>query len=105
MYNVIGNDRPSSKDLHDYVVEEAAQKWKDLGKKLLPFEACAILDVIEADHLRDADSCCKRVLREWLETTSEEATWNELIRALRSPSVQLNTLAGRLEQMLSTECK
>ena len=32
-----------------------------------------------------------------------DATWNQLIKALKSPSVQTNYLAGQLEQMLITE--
>ena len=33
------------------------------------------------------------------------ATWNQLIKALRSPNIQLDYLASQLEQMLNTECK
>ena len=32
-----------------------------------------------------------------------DATWNQLIKALKSPSVQINYFAGQLEQMLITE--
>ena len=59
------------------------------------------LDIIEADHCHDTVRCMK-VLEIWLETSSD-ATWNQLIRALRSPSVQLYDLADQLERMIIKE--
>ena len=98
---IIGCDRPSLRALHDHVVNNVAGKWRDLGVQLLPPE---MVDIIAVDHPHDVVSCCKSVLKKWRETTTD-ATWNQLIRALRSPSVQLNHLAGQLEQMLITERK
>ena len=100
----IGNQPPSLKDLYDHVVNEIAHKWRDLGVQLLRPDQGNVLNIIAVDHPNDAVSCCKCVLEKWLDTTSD-ATWNELIRALRSPSVQLVSFAGQLEQMLITECK
>ena len=62
-----------------------------------------MLDMIAADHHSDV-SCCRAVLERWLETTPD-ASWNQLIRALRSPIVQLDSLADQLEQMLDIKCK
>ena len=62
-----------------------------------------MIDIIAADHPHDVVSCCQCVLKKWLDTTS--ATWNQLIKALRSPSVQMDYFAGQLEQMLITQCK
>ena len=100
----IGSDRPSLKDLYDHVVMKVADKWKDLGVHLLRSDQERMLDIIEADYSHDAVRCCKRLFTKWLNTT-EDATWNMLIKALRSPSVQLDYLAGQLEEMLITECK
>ena len=99
----IGSDKPLLKDLHGHVVNDVAVKWRDLGVQLLRANQEKMLDIIAADHPHDVVSCCKRVLEKWLDTATD-ATWNELIRALRSPGVQLDYLAGQLEQMLSTEC-
>ena len=99
---IIGSDRPSLKALHDHVVNSVAGKWKDLGVQLLPPD---MIDIIAADHPHDVVSCCKSVLKKWLETTTTDATWNQLIGALRSPSVQLHHFASHLEQMLCTERK
>ena len=95
----IESDRPSLRSLHDHVVNGVAGKWKDLGVQLLPPE---MVDIIAADHPHDVVSCCKCVLKKWLDTTTD-ATWNQLIKALRSPSVQMDYLAGQLEQMLLPE--
>ena len=97
----IGSDRPSLRALYDHVANGGAGKWRDLGVQLLPPE---MVDIIAVDHPNDAVSCCKCVLKKWRETATD-ATWNQLIRALRSPSVQLNYLASQLEQMLITERK
>lgn len=99
-----GSDRPSLKDLYDHVVPKVADKWEDLGVQLLRPDQEKMLDVIAADSSHDVVSCCKRVLKKWLET-STNATWNELIRALRRPSMELDRLANQLERMLSIECK
>ena len=88
--------------LHDHVVNSVAGKWRDLGVQLLPSD---MVDIIAVDHPNDAVSCCKSVLKKWLETTTTDATWNQLIKALRSPSVLMNHLASQLEQMLITERK
>ena len=98
-YNTIGSDRPSLKALHDHVVNTVAGKWRDLGVQLLPPD---MVDIIAADHPHDVVSCCKYVLKKWRETTTD-ATWNQLISALRSTSVQLDYFAGQLERMLSPE--
>ena len=81
-----------------------AYRWRDLGVQLLLPDHQRVLRVIAADHPSDTVSCCKCVLEKWLDTTTD-ATWNQLITALRSPSVQLDYLASQLDQMLSTECK
>ena len=101
----IGRDRPSLQDLSEHVVTIAADKWRDLGVQLLPrLGQEKMLDIIAEDHPHDVVSCCKCVLKKWLDTTTD-ATWNELIRALRSPTIQLDYEADRLEQILIVECK
>ena len=57
--------------------------------------------MIAADHPRDDVRCSMGVLDTWL----PDASWNQLISVLRSPTVQLDSLADQLEQMLNTECK
>ena len=86
------------------MVNNVAAKWRDLGVQLLRADQEKMLDIIAANHPHDVVSCCKCVLKKWLDTTND-ATWNELIRALRSPSVQLDYEAGQVEQIMYTKCK
>ena len=96
--------------LHDITWElifhliRCSQPTENTGVQLLRPDQEKVLDVIAADRSHDVVSCCKRVLKKWLET-STNATWNELIRALRRPSVELDCLANQLERMLSIERK
>ena len=62
------------------------------------------LDIIAANHPQGVVRCCQCVLEKWLDTNTG-ATWNQLIEALKSPGVQLDYFAGKLEQMLSPKCK
>ena len=100
----VGNKRPLLKDLYDHVVIKVADKWRDLGVQLLGPDHQGMLNVIAADHPHDVTNRCKGVLEKWLDTNMN-ATWNELIEALRSPGIQLNYLAGQIEQMINTKCK
>ena len=64
-----------------------------------------MLAIIETGFPHDAVSNCERVLDRWL-MIAEDATWNQLIRALRSPNVELNYLADRLKKMIIiAECE
>ena len=92
------------KDLHDHVVQKVAHKWKDLGVQLLRTDQQEALRIIELDHPRDTVECCKCVFEKWLDTTTD-ATWNWLISALRSPTVQLDYLAAQIENMMVVEVR
>ena len=94
-----GSDRPALRDLNYNVVKQAAHKWRDIRVVL---EELGKINVI-ADHDDDV-SCFRAVLYTWLQT-SPDASWYQLIRALRSPTVQLDSLADQLEKMLNTKCK
>jgi len=96
-----GEDQPTLRDLYIHVSQEAANKWKDIGVLLID---PAILKVIEKDHPQDVTTCCKCMLEKWLDT-QPDASWNQLLNALRSSCVQLNTLAHQIEQMLRKKCK
>ena len=97
-----GSNRPKLKDIHRHVVQQAAHKWRDIGVSL---EVVYLkMEMIAADHPHDDVRCLMGVLDTWLMNTPD-ASWNQLISALRSPTVQLDSLADQLEQMMSTECK
>ena len=84
-----GSDRPKLKDIHHHVVQQAAHKWRDVGVSLEV--AYLKMEMIAADHPRDDVRCFMSVLDTWLMNTPD-ASWNQLISALRSPTVQLEDL-------------
>jgi len=100
----LGNDRPLIKDLHDHVVLKVAHKWKDLGVQLLRPDQQERLDIIKSDHSQDSVECCKCVFKKWLDS-NDDATWNQLTTALRSPSVELHNLATQIEGKMIEECE
>ena len=92
------------RDLYVHVVGSVAENWKDVGVQLLRSDQAYQLGIIETNYPQDVVRCCKRVLEKWLQS-SVDATWNQLIEALRRPSVGLNYFASELEQRLKPECK
>ena len=55
------------------------------------------MNTIEADTINDAARCCRKMFSKWL-NTDELASWDKLIKALRT--VQLNDVASHIEQLL-----
>ena len=100
--NVYGGERPSLKLLYKHVVPGAATKWRELGVELLDADSEIVLSTIEENHPKDVEKCCKLMLDKWLKT-SVNASWKQLIQALKSPAIKLNHLASDLYQQLSEE--
>ena len=86
------------------MVQNVAHKWKDIGVQLLRPDQQEAVRIIELDHPRDTVECCKRVFEKWLDTTPD-ATWNRLISALRSPTVQLDYWAAQIGNMMVVEVR
>ena len=74
-------------------------KWHYLGIELLDSSDIGELDTIEAEHPSDLNKGCIKMFELWLKK-QPKASWNQLIEALRQPSVELDTLASKIEQML-----
>jgi len=97
----IGEDLPSLRDLYIHALKEAADRWRDIGVLLLN---PATLRIIEKNNPQDVEKCCKCMLEKWLDT-QPDACWNQLLEVLRSPGVELNTLAHQIELKLRRKCK
>ena len=95
-----GDDRPILRDLYDHVVPSVADKWRDLGVKLLhPTQIeQRVLEVIAADHPHSVENCCKSMFEKWL-NTQEDASWQQLLEALHT--MQLNYLAEQIDNKLT----
>ena len=85
-------------------MRKVAAKWRELGVQLLRSDQTNELDIIAANYPQDVVGRCQRVIEKWWDTNTG-ATWNQLIAVLKGPSVQLDHFAGKLEQMLTPECK
>ena len=92
-----GNDQPALKLLNKHVRKGASSKWHDLGLELLEQEDEEILHKFKCNNPNNMDECCKEMFQLWLRK-SPDATWNQLIQALKE--VELNNLAATIEGML-----
>ena len=54
---------------------------------------------IQTDNCNDANMCCKEMFWFWL-SEYPNASWSQLIQALKEPHIQLHDLASRIEAML-----
>ena len=80
-------------DLIDYV-PRMSPKWEFIAVKLgLKYLKD---DLLNTKGERGADSKCLHVLQEWIES-GDNVTWTRLIQVLKSPSVNLGSLANELE--------
>ena len=86
------------KFLNRHVRGSVGAKWHDLGIELLDPDVKE-LDRIEAEGSSDLNKCCTKMFQLWLEK-QPTASWNQLIEALRQPGINLDALAGKVEQML-----
>ena len=94
-----GIDHPECKDLYRHVKNLIARKWFDVGVELFDKDDITQLDTIEASHPGDAEACCKKMLKLWVEKYPE-ATWNDLIKSLKARGVELCDTASKIEGML-----
>ena len=96
----VGTQQPSMRFLNRYVRDSVGLKWHDLGIELLDSNnAVEDLDTIEAEHSTDLKKCCTKMFNMWLRK-QPQASWNQLIEALRQPNIELDTLATKIEGML-----
>ena len=95
----IGSNRPTIRLLNKLVKTSVTIKWYDLGIELLGDDNLQALDEIQSNYPRDASSCCTKMFQLWLDR-QPEASWRQLIQALREPNIELLELANTLEQKL-----
>jgi len=95
-----GTDRPNLKYLNKHVKANITTKWHDIGVVLLDVEDIPLLNTIKINHPTDANKCTGEMLQLWLERKSD-ASWNQLIQAFRKANIKLETLASKIEGMLS----
>ena len=56
------------------------------------------------NNRNNVSEACNWMLELWI-GKQPEATWNQLIKALRAPGIELNTVASQIEGMLESQSK
>ena len=93
-------DRPSIKQLAKVMRMEdinMSTRWRDLGLELAVSNN--ILQVIEANNRNDVNTCCRVMFENWLEMTPN-ASWNQLIIALKA--IEMNTAANAISKLFNS---
>ena len=75
-----------------------------MGIELLDPDDVDELDKIKAQYPHDLNECCKAMFQLWLRKQSD-ASWNQLLEALRQRGIELDTLAIKIEEMLQPIAK
>ena len=78
-----------------------APNWYVLGAILLEETEEEQLKIIESTHGSDVQKCCLVMLKYWLDK-HPQATWRQLVTALRSPGVDLDAVASRIEKTFAS---
>ena len=89
----VAHSRPSIKALLPFVAQ-LAPTWYELGVKLIEEIR---LTMIKVNYGGDKQKCCLTMLQYWKET-HPEATWHDLVTALKSPGVELTAVASDIEK-------
>lgn len=92
--------KPTSEKILDHVVPFVTECWYKLGELLLKDDQDSHLrlNVIQATFSGDIRMCCEKMFWYWL-ITNNDATWQQLIQALKS--VGLNLVAGNVKKNLT----
>ena len=94
--NFVEYSKPSLKRLVP-LLTDIAPNWCELGAILLDEKHEGQLKLIESTHGSNVKKCCSVMLRYWVDK-HPEATWHQLVQALRTPGVDLDTVASRIEE-------
>ncbi|XP_065913178.1 uncharacterized protein [Dysidea avara] len=97
MEAIKAQSRPNAKDLHNFVIPYVGNKWYELGIQLLDANQESMLQSIGANHGHDVKKCCSETFNYWLQT-HPDGNWDQLVKALRKPAVELNYLAQNIEK-------
>ena len=96
MFSITVCSKPKVKVLQKAkVISAIGPKWYELGIALLDDDQLTQLKTIKSNNI-EVNRCCIEMLMYWLDTHSN-ATWNDLVEALKTPGVELNNVATMVE--------
>lgn len=82
------------------MIPNVATKWYELGVELLDEKEECKLDIIESNCGQDVKKSCLEMFRLW-RSTNPDASWWQIVEALKSPGIDLTSVAVELERKLS----
>jgi len=90
--HIIGHKKPTIKLLQRIVIPRISAKWHELGIELYKDSDVSLLDTFKRESSKDYTEGCSKMFNYWL-GKYEDATWEKLIKALRAPGINLNSVA------------
>ena len=92
-----GSDKPAPSDLMK-VSSLFEACWYNIGLNLLDKEDAHELDLMKYDRKKgNTSKCCREMMKLWLRK-QPNASWDQLVGALRSENVKLNDVASKIER-------
>ena len=85
----------------NFVVPQASARWYNLGLQLFDRRDEGKLNGMKTQANKSPEEQCTEVFTHWL-TTKKNATWNTLIKSLKSRAVSLPILAMTIKGMLDS---
>ena len=82
--------------MNNSVVTRVATNWKQLGRNLEIEDN--LLNIIETNNPHDSESCCSKMLNEWLDLTPN-ASWKILNNAIDKTQDELNEVPDAVEKL------
>ena len=80
--------------MHEFVRDDIASKWEDLGVELLNEEQRSKLKNITKNE-REVEDCCTKLFIYWLDAYPD-ASWNKLLEALKK--MKQNNLVEKIKR-------
>ena len=90
--------KPNIATIQELVIQRATTQWRSIGTELLTKENdSSQLGIIKESNPGNHKQCCYDMFEYWLQNYPN-ATWEDLLKALRSPAVGHNALATAVEK-------
>ena len=84
----------------NFVVPHASTRWYFLALQLLDPHDEGKVHSMKMETSKPPEEQCTEMFSHWLKIKNNAATWKQLIKGLKSPSVNLPNVARDIEKML-----
>ena len=78
-------NKPTIDELNEFVRPKVADRWYDVGMKLLSSLEFGVekLNSISKNHPRDVEACCTDMFNFWLANVTD-ANWSKIVEAVKA---------------------